>query len=187
MSLDELIEFQQTNQDSEGFVAVNEHGKLLKFKTNYWYEEKARLDDMFFGDPLVKKRLRRYAEMFVDDEFDDFFAMRNQFGAADVNEQHKVDMLYNRLNDWVADSHKEIAKYAHISREEIDSLDISESLKTVIFAADDFYKRYSIVRDKVYEIADDIRAEEVTRAEAEKEKQLQDILDSIHEVDALTL
>lgn len=187
MSLDELIEFQQTNQDSEGFVAVNEHGKLLKFKTNYWYEEKARLGDMFFGDPLVKKRLRRYAEMFVDDEFDDFFAMRNQFGATDYNEQHKVDMLYNRLNEWVADSHKEIAKYAHISREEIESLDIPESLKTVIFAADDFYKRYAIVRDKVYEIAEDIRAEEVAQAEAEKEKQLQDILDSIHEIDALLL
>ena len=187
MSLDELIEFQQTNQDSEGFVAVNEHGKLLKFKTNYWYEEKARLGDMFFGDPLVKKRLRRYAEMFVDDEFDDFFAMRNQFGATDYNEQHKVDTLYNRLNEWVADSHKEIAKYAHVSREEIDSLDIPESLKTVIFAADDFYKRYAIVRDKVYEIAEDIRAEEVAKTEAEKEKQLQDILDSIHEVDVLSL
>ena len=172
MTLDDLVEYQLTNQDSEGFVAVNEYGKLLKFKTNYWYEEKERLGDMFFGDPLVKKRLRRYAEMFVNDEFDDFFAIRNQFGAMDYNEQHKVDILYNRLNEWVADSHKEIAKYAHISREDIDDLDIPEYLKVIIFASDNFYKHYTIVRDKVYEIAEELRAEEVAQAEAEKEQSI---------------
>lgn len=187
MTLDDLVEYQLTNQDSEGFVAVNEYGKLLKFKTNYWYEEKERLGDMFFGDPLVKKRLRRYAEMFVNDEFDDFFAIRNQFGAMDYNEQHKVDILYNRLNEWVADSHKEIAKYAHISREDIDDLDIPESLKVIIFASDDFYKHYTIVRDKVYEIADEIRAEEIAQAETEKEQSIQNILDSIQDLNELAL
>lgn len=187
MTLDDLVEYQLTNQDSEGFVAVNEYGKLLKFKTNYWYEEKERLGDMFFGDPLVKKRLRRYAEMFVNDEFDDFFAIRNQFGTMDYNEQYKVDILYNRLNEWVADSHKEIAKYAHISREDIDDLDIPESLKVIIFASDNFYKHYTIVRDKVYEIADEIRAEEIAQAETEKEQSIQNILDSIQDLNELAL
>lgn len=187
MTLDDLVEYQLTNQDSEGFVAVNEYGKLLKFKTNYWYEEKERLGDMFFGDPLVKKRLRRYAEMFVNDEFDDFFAIRNQFGAMDYNEQHKVDILYNRLNEWVADSHKEIAKYAHISREDIDDLDIPESLKVIIFASDNFYKHYTIVRDKVYEIADELRAEEIAQEEAEKEQSIKNILESIKDLDELAL
>lgn len=186
MTLDELIEFQQTNQDSEGFVTVNEHGKLLKFKTNYWYEEKYRLGDMFFGDPLVSKRLRRYSEMFVNDEFDDFFAMCNQFNDGHYNNQHQVDILYERLNKWVDDSYKDIAKYGNMEPDEIEAMDISKLRKAVIFAPDDFHKRERIVRKKVYEIAEDIRAEEL-RTNTEKEKQLQDILDSIHEVDDLIL
>jgi len=90
------------------------------------------------------------------------------------------------LNKWVDDSYKDIAKYGNMEPDEIEAMDISKLRKAVIFAPDDFHKRERIVRKKVYEIAEDIRAEEL-RTNTEKEKQLQDILDSIHDIDDLIL
>lgn len=39
MTLEELLDYQRTNRTTEGFVVENESGKLIKFKTDYWFEQ----------------------------------------------------------------------------------------------------------------------------------------------------
>lgn len=78
MTLKEILEYQETNRDSEGFVVVNEYGNLIKFKTNYWFEEKARIADIFFGRWDTQAKRKMFSELYINDEFDDLIARRNQ-------------------------------------------------------------------------------------------------------------
>lgn len=47
MTLEELIDYQRTNRTTEVFVVENESGKLIKFKTDYWFEQHQEMGSLF--------------------------------------------------------------------------------------------------------------------------------------------
>ena len=131
MTADELFEYQKTNQTSEGFVARNDYGNLIKFKTDYWFEQKNVIGDKLFGDPLTSKKVRDYVDMFINDELDDFIAFKNQHKGPQAFTE--IDKFESKLKDFVDDVYKAHNKYKNYSRQDIAKLDIDSNLKDAVF------------------------------------------------------
>lgn len=158
MDLDQIIEYQKTNKTSEGFVARNEYGNLLKFKTDYWFEEKENLGDLFFGNPLTQQKVNKYVELYLNDEMDDFIAYKNQrVGKGGLQE---IDHLYNQLQTRVSEYKTLTDKYKDLSRRDIAQLDIDNIGKSIIFKnkeRDGFTLDEKQVKKIINEIVNDIK------------------------------
>ena len=158
MDLDQIIEYQKTNKTSEGFVARNEYGNLLKFKTDYWFEEKENLGDLFFGNPLTQQKVNKYVELYLNDEMDDFIAYKNQrVGKGGLQE---IEQLYNQLQTRVSEYKTLTDKYKDLSRRDIAQLDIDDIGKSIIFRnkeKDDFTLDEKQVKKIVNEIVNDLK------------------------------
>ena len=158
MDLDQIIEYQKTNKTSEGFVARNEYGNLLKFKTDYWFEEKEILGDLFFGEPLTQQKVNRYVELYLNDELDDFLAYKNQrVGKGGL---HEIDQLYNQLQTRVSEYKTLTDEYKDLSRRDIAQLDIDDIGKSIIFKnkeRDDFTVDEKQVKKIANEIVNDLK------------------------------
>ena len=159
MDLDQIIEYQKTNKTSEGFVARNEHGNLLKFKTDYWFEEKAKFGDIFFGKTLTQQSVDIYVDLYMNDEMDDFIAYKNQrVGKGGL---HEIDQLYNQLQTRVFEYRTLTDKYKDFSRRDIAQLDIDNMGKSIIFKnkeSDEFTLDEKQVKKIINEIVQDIKA-----------------------------
>lgn len=131
MTADELFEYQKTNQTSEGFVARNDYGNLIKFKTDYWFEQKDAIGDKLFGDPLTSKKVRDYVDMFINDELDDFIAFKNQHKGPQAFTE--IDKFGSKMKSFVDDAYKTYNKYKNYSRHDIAKLDIDSNLKDAVF------------------------------------------------------
>ena len=158
MDLDQIIEYQKTNKTSEGFVARNEYGNLLKFKTDYWFEEKENLGDLFFGNPLTQQKVNKYVELYMNDEMDDFLAYKNQrVGKGGL---HEIDQLYNQLQTRISEYKTLTDKYKDLSRRDIAQLDIDDIGKSIIFKnkeKDDFTVDEKQVKKIANEIVNDLK------------------------------
>ena len=158
MDLDQIIEYQKTNKTSEGFVARNEYGNLLKFKTDYWFEEKENLGDLFFGNPLTQQKVNKYVELYLNDEMDDFLAYKNQrVGKGGL---HEIDHVYNQLQTRVSEYKTLTDKYKDLSRRDIAQLDIDNIGKSIIFRnkeRDGFTLDEKQVKKIINEIVNDIK------------------------------
>ena len=158
MDLDQIKEYQKTNKTSEGFVVRNEHGNLLKFKTDYWFEEKAKFGDIFFGKPLTQQSVDIYVDLYMKDEMDDFIAYKNQrVGKGGLPE---IDRLYNQLQTRVSEYRTLTDKYKDLSRRDIAQLDIDDIGKSIIFRnkeKDDFTLDEKQVKKIVNEIVNDLK------------------------------
>ena len=158
MDLDQIIEYQKTNKTSEGFVARNEYGNLLKFKTDYWFEEKENLGDLFFGNPLTQQKVNKYVELYLNDEMDDFIAYKNQrVGKGGLQE---IEQLYNQLQTRVSEYKTLTDKYKDLSRRDIAQLDIDNIGKSIIFKnkeKDDFTVDEKQVKKIANEIVNDLK------------------------------
>ena len=158
MDLDQIIEYQKTNKTSEGFVARNEYGNLLKFKTDYWFEEKENLGDLFFGNPLTQQKVNKYVELYLNDEMDDFIAYKNQRdGKGGLQE---IEQLYNQLQTRVSEYKTLTDKYKDLSRRDIAQLDIDNIGKSIIFKnkeKDDFTVDEKQVKKIANEIVNDLK------------------------------
>ena len=129
MTLDELLEYQRTNRETEGFVVQNEHGRLIKFKTDYWFENHDNLGNIFFGKPYSRKNLIMLMDAIRDDTIDDLIAFDNQRKA----DFHPVTM-FKRVWDKTIDHYESrVHDYDEYSRQEIAGLDIPSYQKVAIY------------------------------------------------------
>ena len=179
MDLDQIIEYQKTNKTSEGFVARNEYGNLLKFKTDYWFEEKENLGDLFFGNPLTQQKVNKYVELYMNDEMDDFLAYKNQrVGTGGLQE---IDQLYNQLQTRVSEYKTLTDKYKDLSRRDIAQLDIDDIGKSIIFRnkeRDEFTVDEKQVKKIASEIVNDLKNSPKLDA-SESIKELDELVDQI--------
>lgn len=72
-TLRQVYEEMKTRQNYEGYIYENEHGHLLKFKTDSWYEGKKILD-IFFRNKLSKSLVNAIIDIYLKDEIDDALA-----------------------------------------------------------------------------------------------------------------
>ena len=130
MTLDELIEYQKTNTDSEGFVAVNEYGRMIKFKTDYWFEQKANRGDLFFGDSFTSRKMELIFNKYMDDEIDDLLAFKNQHYPGMFTDYDRVVEL---MNQRVSDMKTAIRQYDSVPREQLASVEMESKLRNAVF------------------------------------------------------
>lgn len=129
MTLDELLEYQRTNRETEGFVVQNEYGRLIKFKTDYWFEKHDNLGNIFFGKPYSRKNLIMLMDAIRDDTIDDLIAFDNQRKA----DFHPVT-TFKRVWDKTIDYYEsKVSDYDEYSRQEIAGLDIPLYQKVAIY------------------------------------------------------
>ena len=129
MELSELIEYQKHNQTTEGYVVQNEYGKLIKLKTDYWFNQHTEFASLFFGEPFTERKIDIILNAIHDDTIDDFIAYENQRFSSDkyVNEfKYKWDEKLEKYKE-------EISHLQNIPRHEISELDIDKTLKSLIY------------------------------------------------------
>lgn len=129
MTLDELLEYQRTNRETEGFVVQNEYGRLIKFKTDYWFEKHDNLGNIFFGKPYSRKNLIMLVDAIRDDTIDDLIAFDNQRKA----DFHPVTTFKRVWDKTINYYESKVHDYDEYSRQEIAGLDIPLYQKVAIY------------------------------------------------------
>lgn len=129
MTLDELLEYQRTNRETEGFVVQNEYGRLIKFKTDYWFEKHDNLGNIFFGKPYSRKNLIMLMDAIRDDTIDDLIAFDNQRKA----DFHPVTTFKRVWDKTINYYESKVHDYDEYSRQEIAGLDIPLYQKVAIY------------------------------------------------------
>lgn len=112
MTLNELVNSQETLEGFEGFVVENESRHLLKFKTNYWFENK-RTSDLFFGYKITERKVKTIIDAYLNDEIDDLFARQNQnnvFKSENLIGKvvDEIKKLENRFNEIYKNTNKDL-------------------------------------------------------------------------------
>ena len=133
MTLDELIEYQQTDKTSEGVVVENQYGRLLKFKTDYWFESKADYANLFFGEPYTRRKMETLLCSIQDDTIDDLLAHDNQ---RDMNFHPVVE--FKSLYDEYEQKYKQVIRDCRdMTRAEVASMGGDKDIKSMVLAERD--------------------------------------------------
>lgn len=129
MTLDELIDYQKTNKTTEGFVVENQEGKLIKFKTDYWFEQHQEKGRLFFGEPYTEAKLDTLITLIKDDTIDDYVAYDNQR----TTHFHPVADFKAAWDKKLEDYEKGIQAHEHLTNREIGPMEMDSTLKSLIF------------------------------------------------------
>lgn len=133
MTLDELIEYQHTNKTSEGVVVENQYGRLLKFKTDYWFESKADYANLFFGEPYTRRKMETLLCAIQDDTIDDLLAHDNQ---REMNFHPVVE--FKSLYDQYEQKYKQaIRDCSDMTRAEVAAMGGDKDIKSMVLAERD--------------------------------------------------
>ena len=185
MTLDELIDYQKTNETTEGFVVENQEGKLIKFKTDYWFEQHQEQGRLFFGEPYTEAKLDTLITLIKDDTIDDYVAYDNQR----TTPFHPVADFKVAWDKKLEDYEKGIQAHAHLTNREIGPMEMDSTLKSLIFAkrnGEDFMNNAILCKKIAREIRDDIIAKDLVE-EYITEQHFDDILKCIETKPQLNL
>lgn len=158
MTLDELIDYQKTNETTEGFVVENQDGKLIKFKTDYWFEQHQEQGKLFFGEPYTEAKLDTLITLIKDDTIDDYVAYDNQR----TTPFHPVADFKVAWDKKLEDYEKDIQAHAHLPNREIGPMEMDSTLKSLIFAkrnGEDYMDNAILCKKIAREIRDELTAE----------------------------
>lgn len=168
MTLDELIDYQRTNETTEGFVVENQEGKLIKFKTDYWFEQHQEQGKLFFGEPYTEAKLDTLIALIKDDTIDDYVAYDNQR----TTPFHPVADFKVAWDKKLEDYEKGIQAHAHLTNREIGPMEMDSTLKSLIFAkrnGEDFMNNAILCKKIAREIRDDIIAKDLVEEYLDKQ------------------
>lgn len=185
MTLDELIDYQRTNETTEGFVVENQEGKLIKFKTDYWFEQHQEQGRLFFGEPYTEAKLDTLITLIKDDTIDDYVAYDNQR----TTPFHPVADFKVAWDKKLEDYEKGIQAHVHLTNREIGPMEMDSTLKSLIFAkrnGEDFMNNAILCKKIAREIRDDIIAKDLVE-EYITEQHFDDILKCIETKPQLNL
>lgn len=158
MTLDELIDYQRTNETTEGFVVENEFGKLIKFKTDYWFQQHQEMGSLFFGSEYTDAKLDTLINLIKNDTIDDYVAYDNQR----MNTFHPVADFKAAWDAKLDDYEKSIKAHSHLSNREIGPMEMDSTLKSLIFAerkGEDLMNNSILCKKIAREIRDELTAE----------------------------
>ena len=125
-SLDELLDIQKNAQGIEGFVAENEFGNLIKFKTEFYFTEAKKMS-LFFKSHITKNSVKDVVNLYLNDEIDDYLAFENQHGGQTI----KTIMATMQQIENDCQSAKE--RYGGLTKKEIGLSDLPNYIKTYLF------------------------------------------------------
>lgn len=186
MTLDELIDYQRTNETTEGFVVENQEGKLIKFKTDYWFEQHQEQGRLFFGEPYTEAKLDTLITLIKDDTIDDYVAYDNQR----TTPYHPVADFKASWDKKLDDYEKGIQAHAHLTNREIGPMEMDATLKSLIFVkrnGENLMDNTILCKKIAREIRDELTAKALVE-EYLDEQLVKDILASFDtEQNALTL
>lgn len=127
---EELIDYQKHNQTTEGFVVENQYGKLVKFKTDYWFKQHAEFSTFFFGEPFSKKKLRILLQSIREDTIDDLVAYDNQR----LDDFHPIATFKRKWDETLHEYSQLNLKYSSYSSKELALSNLDNFAKNVLFA-----------------------------------------------------
>lgn len=186
MTLDELIDYQRNNETTEGFVVENQEGKLIKFKTDYWFEQHQEQGRLFFGEPYTEAKLDTLITLIKDDTIDDYVAYDNQR----TTPYHPVADFKASWDKKLDDYEKGIQAHAHLTNREIGPMEMDATLKSLIFVkrnGENLMDNTILCKKIAREIRDELTAKALVE-EYLDEQLVKDILASFDtEQNALTL
>lgn len=125
-SLDELLDIQKNAQGIEGFVAENEFGNLIKFKTEFYFAEAKKMG-LFFKNNLTKSSIKDVVNLYLNDEIDDYLAFENQHDGHVIKDVLKI--IHQIEND--CQSAKECCE--GLTRKEIGLSNLPNYIKAYLF------------------------------------------------------
>lgn len=178
MTLDELLDYQRNDKTSEGFVALNEHNRLIKFKTDYWFEKSKLKGELFFGDTYTERKLDTILTAIRNDTIDDLVAYDNQR----VAEFHPVTTFKNAWDNQIRKYKEEAVRYDDTPRNEISHLDIDTYLKTAIFYRRDGRRFEDIINNE----GTSKKFARFIRDQIEQERATNDLVDTINIDDVIS-
>ena len=126
----ELVDYQKHNQTTKGFVVENQYGKLVKFKTDYWFKQHTEMASLFFDDPFSKKKLRILIQAIQQDTIDDLVAYDNQR----LSNFHPIAMFKRKWDDVICNYAQWNIDYSEYTPKELASSNLDSFTKNVLFA-----------------------------------------------------
>ena len=140
-TIDELVYLQQTLDGVEGFVAINDDNRRIKFKTHYWFDQ-SKNRTIFFNDRLTRNTVDTVLDWYFDDEIDDYIAYQNQ---------HQVYRKYDMIGR-VLSPIKDLWKQAHIYKGYYEDLMNKTDKKTAVKWLHDELEDHSQLRTLVHSL-----------------------------------
>lgn len=119
-SLKELLQWQKEKEDVEGWVTQNKLGYLIKFKTDWWFENNVGTID------FTKKGIQYIVKLCLEDKIDDVIALINQ-------RENKKEQWIHEVAKFVDDIIRNAYSYAteYSTTKEIAELDIDQATKSL--------------------------------------------------------
>lgn len=125
-SLDELLDIQKNTQGIEGFVAENEFGNLIKFKTEFYFAEAKKMS-LFFKNSITKNAVKDVINLYLNDEIDDYIAFENQRGGQTIK---TIIAAIQRIED---DCQSAKERYDGWTKKEIGLSNLPNYIKAYLF------------------------------------------------------
>lgn len=119
-SLKELLQWQKEKENVEGWVVQNKLGYLIKFKTDWWFEN--NIDSIEF----TKKGIQYVVKLCLEDKIDDVIALINQ-------RENKKEQWVHEVAKFVDDIIRNAYSYAteYSTTREIAELDTDQATKSL--------------------------------------------------------
>lgn len=104
---EELLDIQENGKDIEGFVVINDFGRKIKVKTNWWYEQK-EIGTMFFdGRQITKEQIKVIVEAKFNNTLDELYSIENSRNSG----LKKVSVIDNIIEEILTQARKLSLKY----------------------------------------------------------------------------
>ena len=119
-SLKELLQWQKEKENVEGWVVQNKLGYLIKFKTDWWFEN--NIEPIEF----TKKGIQYVVQLCLEDKIDDVIALINQ-------RENKKEQWVHEVAKFVDDIIRNAYSYAteYSTTREIAELDTDQATKSL--------------------------------------------------------
>ena len=119
-SLKELLQWQKEKENVEGWVVQNRLGYLIKFKTDWWFEN--NIEPIEF----TKKGIQYVIQLYLEDKIDDVIALINQ-------RENKKEQWVHEAAKFVDDIIRNAYSYAteYSTTREIAELDTDQATKSL--------------------------------------------------------
>lgn len=119
-SLKELLQWQKEKENVEGWVVQNKLGYLIKFKTDWWFEN--NIDTIEF----TKKGIQYVVQLCLEDKIDDVIALINQ-------RENKKEQWVHEVAKFVDDIIRNAYGYAteYSTTREISELNTDQATKSL--------------------------------------------------------
>lgn len=135
-SLKELLQWQKEKENVEGWVVQNKLGYLIKFKTDWWFENNIQSIE------FTKKGIEYVVQLCLEDKIDDVIALINQ---RENQKEQWVHGVAKFVDDIIRNAYNYASEYS--TSREISELEIDPATKSLAIII--LKGNKDIVRDRV--------------------------------------